>query len=126
MEGKQYTLYYLDGAKTVRKNKNIVTDISFVPDDYTYIERNGLSQNSPPSMQKFIYHDLGDPENKDYCSVIVNETKCDRNGNNSKFITREVRLPDEIANELIGLANGETQFRILDRMASMFETVTIP
>ena len=126
MEGKQYTLYYLDGAKTVRKNKNIVTYIDFVPDDYSYIEKNGLPQNSPPSMQKFIYHDLGDPENKDYCSVIVNETRCDKNGNNSKFITREIRLPDEIANEIISLANGDTQFRILDRMANMFETVTTP
>ncbi len=126
MEGKQYTLYYLDGAKTVRKNKNIVTHIYFVPADYSYIEKDGLPQNSPPSMQKFIYHDLGDPENKDYCSVIVKESKCDRNGNNHKSITREIRLPDEIANEIISLANGDTQFRILDRMANMFETVTTP
>lgn len=126
MEGKQYTLYYLDGAKTVRKNKNIVTDIDFVPDDYSYIEKNGFPKNSPPSMRKFIYHDLGDPENKDYCSVIVNETRCDKNGNNSKFITREIRLPDEIANEIVNLFSGETQFRILDRMANMYTEVTTP
>ena len=126
MEGKQYTLYYLDTAKKLRGKDNIVTDIYMVPSDYNHIRKNNYGSNNPPVMRKFIYHDLGDPENKDYCSALLLEKVCDKNGDNSKFIKREVRLPDEIAEEIISLANGDTQFRILDRMANMFETVTTP
>lgn len=126
MEGKQYTLYYLDTEKKLRGKDNIVTDIYMVPADYNYIRKNNYGSNNPPVMRKFIYHDLGDPENKDYCSALLLEEVCDKNGDNSKFIKREVRLPDEIANEIINLFSGETKFRILDRMANMYTEVTTP
>lgn len=126
MEGKQYTLYYLDTEKKLRGKDNIVTSIYMVPSDYNHIRKNNYGSNNPPVMRKFIYHDLGDPENKDYCSALLLEKVCDKNGDNSKFIKREVRLPDEIANEIVNLFSGETQFRILDRMANMYTEVTTP
>ncbi|MBQ9223343.1 MAG: hypothetical protein IJ166_06430 [Prevotella sp.] len=123
MEGKNYTLYFIDSAKEVRPKKNIVTDIFLIPEDFSYIHKSGEARNYPPMLEKFIYHDLGDPENKDYCSALLHEQRCDKNGENSEFIYREVRLPDDVANDIIGLANGDLGLLMLDRMASMFSTV---
>ena len=123
MEGKNYTLYFIDSAKEVRPKKNIVTDIFLIPEDFSYIYKFGESRNYPPRLKKFIYHDLGDPENKDYCSALLHERRCDKNGENSRFLEREVRLPDDVANDIIGLANGDLGLLMLDRMASMFSTV---
>lgn len=123
MEGRNYTLYFIDSAKEVRPKKNIVTDIFLIPEDFSYIYKFGESRNYPPRLKKFIYHDLGDPENKDYCSALLHERRCDKNGENSRFLEREVRLPDDVANDIIGLANGDLGLFMLDRMASMFSTV---
>ena len=123
MEGRNYTLYFIDSAKEVRPKKNIVTDIFLIPEDFSYIYKFGESRNYPPRLKNFIYHDLGDPENKDYCTAILHEQRCDKNGENSEFIYREVRLPDDVANDIIGLANGDLGLFMLDRMASMFSTV---
>ena len=123
MEGRNYTLYFIDSAKEVRPKKNIVTDIFLIPEDFSYIYIFGESRNYPPRLKKFIYHDLGDPENKDYCSALLHERRCDKNGENSRFLEREVRLPDDVANDIIGLANGDLGLLMLDRMASMFSTV---
>lgn len=123
MEGKNYTLYFIDSAKEVRPKKNIVTDIFLIPEDFSYIYKFGESRNYPPRLKKFIYHDLGDPENKDYCSALLHERRCDKNGENSRFLEREVRLPDDVANDIIGLFSGDTELRVLDRMLSMFTLV---
>lgn len=123
MEGKNYTLYFIDSAKEVRPKKNIVTDIFLIPENFSYIYKFGESRNYPPRLKKFIYHDLGDPENKDYCSALLHERRCDKNGENSRFLEREVRLPDDVANDIIALKSGEMGLLILDRMASMFSTV---
>ena len=60
MEGKNYTLYFIDSAKEVRPKKNIVTDIFLIPEDFSYIYKFGEARNYPPMLEKFIYHDLGD------------------------------------------------------------------
>lgn len=125
MEGKNYTLYFLDVGKNVRAKKNIVTNIYLLPDDFSLIVVQGEAQNYPPSLKKFIYHDLGDPD-RDYCTAILHENICDKNGENSKFIDREVRLPDEIANDIISLFSGDTELRVLDRMLGIYSEVTTP
>ncbi len=126
MEGKSYVLYFIDSVKKVRPKKNIVTYIYLIPDDFSLIEKNGDYKNYPPMLKKFIYHDLGDPENKDYCSAILHEQRCDKNGENSRFLDREVRLPDEIANDIISLFSGDSELRVLDRMLDMYSEVTTP
>ena len=120
MDGKNYTLYFLDPAKDVRSKKYIVSLIFLVPDDFSLIRKQGENKNYPPMLKKFIYHDLGDPENKDYCTAQIVETLCDKNGENSKYIEREFRLPDEVANNIISLFSGETNLRVIDRMLSMY------
>ena len=71
-------------------------------------------------MEKFIYYDFGDPENKDYCSVVLHERRCDKNGENSKFVDREVRLPEEVANDLIDLINDDTDLVASKSIKEMF------
>ena len=76
-------------------------------------------------MVKFIYHDLGDPENKNFCTAILRE-KRGNDANSIKEYTREVRLPDEIATDIIHLLGGETEFRIVDSMINIYSEVTTP
>lgn len=122
MNGKDYVLYFIDMVKTVRPDKNIVSNIYLIPNDYSYIEKYGESMNYPPLLIKFIYHDLGDPE-KTYCTAVLHERRCDKDGNNSEFVDYEVRLPDDIATTILELANGETDLLITDRMAERFSLV---
>ena len=120
MDGKNYTLYYIDAGKTGRAKKNIVSAIYLVPDDYSLIRKEGENKNYPPRLKKFIYHDLGDPENKNYCTAILHLRRCDKNGENSEFLDHEVRLPDEVANDIISLFSGDTDLRVIDQMLSMY------
>ncbi len=120
MEGKNYMLYFLDPVKNVRKDKDIVASIYMVPDDYSYIEKYGESMNYPPGLQKFIYHDFGDPENKDYCTAVLHERRCDKDGENSRFVDLEVRLPEEVANDLIDLINDDTDLVASKNIKEMF------
>ena len=123
MEGKNYTLYYINMNKGEKDSDYLVTGIYLVPEDYSLIRLYGENRNYPPSIKKFIYHDLGDPENKDYCTAVLRERRCDKDGKNSEFVDYEVRLPNEIANDIIELASGGTDLLMVDRMAEMFSTV---
>lgn len=133
MEGKTYTMYYSDEEpnkhlhysdeeKIIRRDKKLVTNIYLVPEDYDYkrdIDGNDL--NTPPQMVKFIYHDLGD-ENKNYCTAVLQDKRGD-DARNLKEYKREVRLPDEIATDIIHLLGGETEFRIVDSMIDIYSEV---
>ena len=123
MEGKNYTLYFTNLKKGDKDCDNLVTGIYLVPEDYSLIRLYGENRNYPPSIKKFIYHDLGDPENKNYCTAILHERRCDKDGKNSVFVDYEVRLPDDIATAIIELANGETDLLMIDNMAEMFSLV---
>lgn len=119
-------LYFVDSSKGLRaeKDKNLVSDIFLIPDDFSLIESDyGQSENYPPRLIEFIYHDLGDMENKDYCSAVLRDERCDNNGDNQEYVQWEVRLPDDVSNDIIGLANGDFNLYILDKMASMFSSV---
>lgn len=123
MDGKDYMLYFINLNKGEKGKDDLVTDIFLVPDDYSLIRLYGENKNYPPSLKKFTYHDLGDPENKDYCTAVLHERRCDKDGKNSRFIDYEVRLPNDIANDIINLASGESDLLMVDRMASMFSMV---
>lgn len=123
MGGKNYTLYFIDSAKTVRSEKNVVTYIYIIPDDFSYKEGSyGEALNSPPMMISFIYHDLGDMSNKDYCTVLLRES--DQDASRKKvYIDYVVRLPDEIADILISLANGDMEFKPLPIVTNKFTKI---
>jgi hypothetical protein len=112
LEGKKYTMYFVERGKALHKDKNLVVDIYFIPDDYKYDDIFG-DVNIPPHMVEVVYHDLGDPDNKDFCSVVLSETICDKNGKNSKNIKREVIIPEDIANDIIDLYNGDTKYKLV-------------
>jgi hypothetical protein len=109
-QGKKYTMMYID-IKSVRKAQDVVSSIYFVPSDYNCIERGGVACNFPPVLQKLVYHDLGDLD-KDFISVLTTEQACDSNGDNSRIVKNELKLPDEVANDLIHLFNGDTNLKV--------------
>ncbi len=133
MEGKTYTMYYsdedpnkhlryTDEERKTRRDKKLVTNIYLVPEDYDYkMDIDGNDLNTPPQMVKFIYHDLGD-ENKNYCTAVLKDKRGD-DARNLKEYKREVRLPDEIATDIIHLLGGETEFRIVDSMIDIYSEV---
>ena len=123
MDGKDYMLYYINLNKGEKDKDDLVTGIYLVPDDYSLIRLYGGNKNYPPSLKKFTYHDFGDPENKNYCTAVLHERRCDKDGKNSRFIDYEVRLPDDVATDIINLAGGDMGLFILDDMADMFTLV---
>ena len=122
MGGKKYTLYFIDSAKEVRSEKNVVTYIYIIPDDYSYREGTYGSKNSPPMMITFTYHDLGDMANKDYCTVLLRESVTD-DSYDKKYIDYVVRLPDEIADIMISLYNGEMGFKLTPSVEGNFTKI---
>ena len=111
LDGKNYTMYFVELGKAHNDEKDVVNEIIFMPEDFNHIYVPGAG-NIPPQVDEVVYHDLGDPENKDFCSVVLGERICDKNGKNSKNIRREVIIPEDIANDIIDLFNGDTEFRI--------------
>lgn len=90
MNGKKWTMYWTDEVKKYRKDKNIINSIYFVPEDFKPIYSSSITiENSPPSLFKLIYHNLGDLENKDFASVITNETICEGKGQNTQYVQRD-------------------------------------
>ncbi|MBQ8460447.1 hypothetical protein IJ541_10155 [bacterium] len=102
-EGKNYTMYYIDYTKPQGTKK--VREIYFVPDDYqqTKIIRYNQEQTSPPALDHLIYHNIG--EDKEFIGAYVYEV-VGQNGTLKKRL-REIRLPDEVANELTALGSNE-------------------
>lgn len=129
MNGKKWTMYWTDEVKKVRKDKNIINSIYFVPEDFKPIYSSSITiENSPPSLFKLIYHNLGDLENKDFASVITNETICEEKGQNTQYVQREFRIPDEIANKLVDLLVGDTELKTTPALSAenIFQEVNHP
>jgi hypothetical protein len=95
--GKNYTMYFIDIGKSSRNEKNLVSSIRFVPDGYRQKYDDGLQVNTPPQFLHLMYHDLGD-DNKSFAGAFTREKD-----NNGDFITREIRLPDDVANKIVYL-----------------------
>lgn len=110
VNGKKWVMVWSDAGKDKFAKKNMVASIDFVSEDYRQIkDEYGWNANNPPMLLKMIYHNLGD-ENKNFISVITRETVCDSNGKNKDYVTKEYRLPDDVANKLIDLFVGDTEF----------------
>lgn len=108
--GKRWVMVWSDVGKDKFAKKNMVGSIDFVSEDYRQIkDEYGGDANNPPSLLKMVYHNLGD-ESKNFISVITRETVCDSNGENKKYVTKEYRIPDDVANKLIDLFVGDTEF----------------
>ena len=108
MNGKNWVMVWNDVGKSTNSKKNMVGGIFFVPETYRQIQNEmGIDINTPPMLLKMVYHNIGDSS---FMTVITRETTCDDEGNNRKRLTKEYRIPDDVANKLIDLFVGDTEF----------------
>lgn len=122
MDGKKYTMYWVYRDKDIRPNSLGVSDIYLVPSDYKPINplyRPIYDDNCPPYIQKLILHDV---PGKEFLEAYVREIKCDKNGENQEAHEYGVRLPDDIANEIVDLACGDTKFGLNQMLTRFGET----
>lgn len=118
-EGKNWTMYYVDFSKTSRQEKNVVSSISFVPQDYKKILSSGNREETmPPRFVSLVYHDIGENE---FIGVLVDEIKGD--SNSLVRVRHEIKLPDEVGNELMGLLLGDTQFKPINLLKNSVKVV---
>lgn len=124
-DGIKYTMYYSNGTLFNPANReNFVTDVIFVPSDYDYVLNEDVK---PPWLTKLIYHDLG--PDKEFIGANIRYTKevpDEYYGTQSAYHEKEIRLPDEIANEIIDMVAGDTKFVPSPALAKMFQTTKSP
>lgn len=85
-------------------NADYVDKVSVFPEGYNGVKEGKLL----PRVTKLVYHDLG--KGKEYCGIIVISTQKLKNGD-FKRTTEEVRLPNEIAQNLIDFMADDTKMK---------------
>lgn len=120
-EGKNWTMYYVDITKTSRSEKNVVSRVIFVPQDYKRRSSLGREETAPPGLVWLSYHDIGADE---FIGVVVDEI-IDKSGSLYR-VRREIKLPDEVGNELMGLLLDETQFKPINILKGSTRVVNTP
>ena len=123
MDGKDYTMYYTDYCQKFSERQDAVLEIFFVPKDFELVKNGQSELNSPMKLEEMIHHNPEGRKN-DFVSAIVSESTCDKDGNNYQTITKEIRLPKKIGNELLKLYQGKTKFYLLPGVNTYTETYT--
>ena len=121
MDGKDYTMYYTDYCQKFSERRDAVLEIFFVPKDFELVKNGQTELNSPMKLEQLVYHNL-DGKKDDFVSAIVSESTCDKNGNNYQHITKEIRLPKKIGNNLLNLYQGKTKFNLVTGVDTYTET----
>ena len=107
-DGKKYTMYYSNGTLFNPANReNFVTDVIFVPSDYILPE-----DDKPPWLTKLIIHDFG--SDRGFVGANIRYTKevpDEYYGTQSAYYEKEIRLPNDIMNELMDFLLEETKFK---------------
>lgn len=62
----------------------------------------------PPTVRRLIYHNL--PDDKDFCSAIIDQNIISDEGEYINHVRREVRLDRKTAQDLIFVVHNKTQF----------------
>lgn len=123
MNGKNYTMYWVYSDKDIKPESLGVSNIYLVPSDFKPINPLGYfnDNNCPPDVQKLILHDI---PGKEFLEAYVDEIKCDNNGQNRESHRYGVRLPDDIANEIIDLSAGDTKFSCSKQLSQFGSTTS--
>lgn len=125
--GTTYTMYYVHPNKESYPNSKNVTEIYFVPAGYTPMNpyRESSDRNIPPRMVGLKYHDLG--AGKEFVGVVVNERKYNKSANTVSYYEKEIKLPENISDELMDLYKGRTRFQIAEKgsIAKMFQNLQV-
>lgn len=125
MNGKNYTMYFSNPARSL--NRNLVTTIHFVPEDFELIKDAFDNElNSPPEMVQFRYHKVSDDMSRNFVGAVVKEKICNSDGQNVRFKTSEIRLPDEIANRILGLILGDMDLKASKGIVDSYVHVSSP
>lgn len=92
---------------TAAKDENSkIEDIYLVKNDgKKYL----CSDVHPPTVTKFIYHNLG--KDKEFCSVETIESLVGPDGHEKGVMSRQIRLDDESAQKIIDLLSGDTKWK---------------
>ena len=134
--GKAYTMYFVDDDKPTSSRKNFVSFIFFVPDGYKPVKINGEADgNMPPMYDALVLHDV---KGEEFMGVRVHErlhkfTPEDRfSSEKTKYARYEIRLPGDVANDIIDLAAGDfvtpkgVKLQCTNHFGAHFETVKTP
>lgn len=111
-----YIVIFEDGVKDSRREgKFLVTDIIVIPPDYQHIPTSKVRYyedkgSIPPQVDQIIYHDLEGTGKPDFCSMIYHEVKVNAEGQRVS-VNDEMILPDEVAEEILKVVNGYTQWK---------------
>ena len=96
--GQKYYIVY-----SGRQNSKIVNRVTVFPEGFR--NENGKLL---PVVHELIYHDLG--KCKEFCGVLVFSNTVLKNGDSKKTI-EEIRLPNEVAQNLIDFMAGDTEMK---------------
>lgn len=118
-EGKNWTMYYTNERKAKSPTKHVL-DIYLVPETYVQKKYLGEDTTRPPAIAKLVYHDLGG--DKDFVGALIKE-RIEQNDGSLTIASREIRLPDEIADEIMDLLDGTTKFTFNPQLEKTFEVV---
>lgn len=125
MDGKKWTMYYHNASST-RNPANMVTQIYFIPADFRIVkDRYNFEVNCPPEMEAFIVHESTN-EKETFGAAKIIEVTCNKDGSNRKRVIRELKLPDEISDELVNLYLGRGNFRLDEDLQEEFSIVNTP
>lgn len=123
-EGKYWTMYFRDLTKSVTEYK-VVREIWFVPEDYCKDEKIESAEvygdRQPPKFVHLIYHDIGENE---FVGALVVERFKDYQDEDEEiyYISKEIKLPDEVANNITGLLLDKTQLKAPNSLKSFSVT----
>lgn len=98
-DGKKHYIVY-SGIS----NGDYVSWVSVFPEGFDSVKEKKLL----PYVRELVYHDLG--KGKEYCGIIVITHQILKNGK-SKTIKEEVRIPNEVAQNLIDFMAGDTEMK---------------
>lgn len=99
--GTQYTMYWVNPTKNGDQNNNYVKEVYLIPNGYQ-----SSSEKCPPQLDKIRLHEV--PGQGAFVGAIVREKKANQN-----WYQREIKLPDEVANQLMDLVEGKTRFKVI-------------
>lgn len=85
-------------------NADYVNKVSVFPEGFDSVKEKKLL----PYVRELVYHDLG--KGKEYCGIIVITHQILKNGK-SKTIKEEVRMPNEVAQNLIDFLADDTKMQ---------------
>lgn len=84
-------------------NADYVNKVSVFPEGFDRVKE----KKQLPYVRELVYHDLG--KGKEYCGIIISQTQVLNNGENFKTTETEIRLPNEVAQNLIDFLAGDTK-----------------